>query len=61
MKQIPYPLRALKLSLDINPFGFWWKPTWTHRRGLSEEARENGETIAWARWLWFQVSVGRWL
>ena len=42
---IPYPLRATKLSLDFNPFHFWWKPSFTHRKKLTESAKANGETI----------------
>lgn len=58
---IPYPARAAKITLDINPLGFWWKPGFTHRRTLTERAKADGETIWWARWLWFQVSYGRFL
>jgi hypothetical protein len=58
---IPYPLRAIKISLDINPFGFWWKPTFTRRKSLTERAKANGETIWWARWAWFQISYSRWV
>lgn len=58
---IPYSLRCIRLSIDIQPFGFWLKPQWTHRKNLSEFAREQGETIWWARWAWFQISYSRWL
>lgn len=58
---IPYPLRAAKLTLSIQPFGFWWRPEFTHRRTMNESARENGETIWWARWAWFQISYSRWV
>jgi len=60
-KLIPYPLRALKLSLDINVFGFWWKPDFKYRKHLTEQAKQQGETICWARWMWFQISIGRWV
>lgn len=59
--RVPYPLRATRISLCVNPFGFWWRPSWTHRNDLPERARANGETIWWARWLWFQLSYSRWL
>lgn len=61
MRVIPYPLRAMKFSLDFQPFGFWLKPSFTHRKNLSEGARQNGATIWWARWAWFQISYSRWL
>lgn len=58
---IPYPLRAARLSLDVNLFGFWWKPQFVHRDRLTESARANGETIWWMRWAWFQISYSRWV
>lgn len=58
---ISYPLRATKFALEFKPFGIWWRPQFTYRRGLSEMAKANGETIWWARWLWFQLSFGRWV
>jgi hypothetical protein len=56
-----YPLRAARIGIEFKPFGFWWKPEFTHRRALSEAARQEGETIWWARWAWFQISYGRWI
>lgn len=58
---IPYPLRATRIRLDLAPFAFWWRPMFRHRRHLTEAARADGETIWWARWLWFQVSYSRWV
>ena len=58
---LPYPLRAAKLSLELNIFGFWWKPELWHKKGLTEKARREGEPVWWVRWLWFQVSYSRWL
>jgi hypothetical protein len=52
---IPYPLRAARISIDVNPFGFWWK------QRLTEAARANGDTIWWMRWAWFQISYSRWV
>ena len=60
-KVIPYPLRAAKISIDFQPFGFWLKPSFTHRKDLPERAKANGETIWWARWAWFQISFSRWV
>ena len=60
-RYLPYPLRAVKLSLDLNIFGFWSKPDWHYRKGLTEAAKADGATICWARWLWFQVSYSRWV
>jgi hypothetical protein len=57
---IPYPLRATRLSLELNPFGFWFVPRFK-RFILTETSKENGETIWYARWAWFQISYGRWL
>ena len=61
MKKLPYPLRALKISFEFQPFGFWWKPSWNHRKTLTEEAKRDGAAIAWFRWGWCQVSISRWL
>lgn len=58
---VPYPLRAAKLSLSINPFGFWFRPSFVWKRDLTEHAKAQGETIWWARWAWFQISFGRWV
>lgn len=58
---LPYPLRAARISLDLNPFGFWLKPSWHHSRDLTEFARQEGGTIWWARWAWFQISYSRWM
>ena len=57
---IRYPLRAMKISVDINPTGCWWRPSFT-KRDLTERAKAEGETIWWARWLWFQISYSRFL
>ena len=59
-RRIPYPLRSFSISLRFVPFTFWW-PSFTHRRGLSEAARRDGETIWWARFAWFQISYARML
>ena len=58
---LPYPLRAAKLSLDLNIFGFWWKPEWHYRPHQTELAKAEGARIWWFRWLWFQVSYSRWV
>lgn len=58
---IPYPLRAAKLSLSINPFGFWLAPSWFYKGELTERARADGAAIWWVRWLWFQISYSRWV
>lgn len=60
-RRLPYPLRATKLSLDLNIFGFWWKPDWHYRPNLTEAAKADGTRIWWFRWLWFQVSYSRWV
>lgn len=59
-RYLPYPLRAAKLTLDLNIFGFWLIPAWAYNKRLTESARESGATIWWVRWLWFQVSYSRW-
>lgn len=58
---LPYPLRAARIAIELHPFGFWLVPSWHYRSQLSESARMDGETIWWARWLWFQVSYSRWV
>lgn len=60
-RYIPYPLRATKISIDFNPFGFWLKPDWQYRRYMTAFEKAQGHTIWWARWLWFQVSYSRWV
>jgi hypothetical protein len=59
--KLPYPLRATKISLAMNPFGFWLKPEFTWKRDLSEFAKQQGATIWWVRWAWFQISFSRWV
>ena len=61
MKLLPYPLRATRISIDIMPFGIWLKPSFVWRESLTERAKADGETIWWARWLWFQISYSRWV
>lgn len=59
-KIIPYPLRAAKISLSINPFNFWW-PRFAWKKELTELAKQQGATIWWIRFAWFQFSYGRWV
>ncbi len=56
----PYPLRAARFSIDLNPFGFWLKPQFRWFRRLTEEAKADGSTIWYFRWAWVQVSFSRW-
>lgn len=60
-RRIPYPLRAFKISIDINPFGPWWKPELVDRRCMSEDRKRAGESQLWIRWLWIQISFSRWV
>ncbi len=60
-KLIPYPLRSVKFSLDLNPFGFWLVPRFRYCNKLTELAKQQGERIWWFRWMWFQVSYSRWV
>lgn len=60
MSILPYPMRAARIAIEIMPFGFWLRPRW-HRRKLTEAAKEQGETIWYVRWAWFQVSYSRWV
>lgn len=57
---IPYPLRATRISLELNPFGFWLVPSYGNRTSMTELAKADGQTIWWVRWAWFQISYGRW-
>lgn len=61
MPVIPYPLRAARLSLDINVFGCWWVPRFHSFPTLTEQAKRDGSTIWYARWLIFQISYARFL
>lgn len=60
MPTVPYPARSMSIHLTINPTGCWWKPSFT-RRHLTEQAKAEGETVWWARWLFFQISYSRFL
>lgn len=60
MPVVSYPLRAAKISIDINPFGFWWKPVFQRFPTMTEAAKVEGCTIWYARWAWFQISYARW-
>lgn len=55
---VPYPARAARLSISLTVFP-WWKPAY-HKRHLTEQEKEDGEVIWWARWMWVQVSYSRW-
>lgn len=57
----PYPLRAAKLSFSFNFIGWWLKPSFVWRRELTALAKQQGETIWYARWLFLQVSYSRWV
>jgi len=59
--RFPYPLRATRIALEFQPFGLWLLPEFRYRSSLTEQAKADGETIWWARWLWFQISYGRWV
>ena len=61
MPTVSYPLRAAKISIDLNFLGCWWKPSFTYRDTMSEHAKAEGEPIWWARWLFFQISYSRFL
>ncbi len=58
---LPYPLRAARIRLELKPFGFWFVPRFTWHRTLTEHAKQQGATIWYARWAWFQISFGRWV
>lgn len=60
MTLLPYPLRATRVALELNPFGFWLVPRFHWRRGMTEAAKADGTTIWYARWAWFQISFSRW-
>ena len=62
-RQIPYPLRAAKLSFSIkfNIFDPWWLPEFVWKRDLTERAKQDGVAIWWVRWLYFQISFSRWV
>ena len=57
---IRYPLRAARMSVDMQFFGCWWVPRF-HQYDITERARCEGETIWSARWLFWQISYSRWL
>ena len=56
---IPYPLRSAKLSFEIQPFGFWFVPRFTRRKGLTESAKQQGASQWWFRFAWFQLAYSR--
>ena len=59
--KLPYPLRASKITVDINPFGFWFKPSLTLRPNLTEDAKRDGSKLWFFRFAWFQLSFSRWM
>ena len=60
MPTIKYPLRAARVSLNLNPFGCWWRPRFVNYKQREAEKRE-GEVQWSARWLWFEITYSRWL
>lgn len=61
MLGVPYPLRAAKISVELNLFGFWWKPSFCRKKYMTERAKADGNAIWWARWAWFQIVYSRWV
>jgi len=59
-RRTPYPLRAAKLSIDFSIFPVF-KPRFIYRKNLTEEKKAAGATIWHFRWLFIQVSFGRWV
>ncbi len=47
------------ISFDIAPFRFRIAPQFVHRHDLTEAAREEGATIWWLRWGFFQINYRR--
>lgn len=61
---IPYPLRAMRLSLSLkfNLLDPWLIPRVHYAGGrLTEIAKADGRTIWWIRWLYFQIEYSRWV
>lgn len=58
-RYIPYPFRAMKLNLALNPFGFWM-PRF-RKTGMTEDAKKCGGCIWYARFAWFELSYSRWV
>lgn len=60
---IPYPLRAARFSISfkLNLFDPWLKPEFVWKRDLTEQAKKDGKTIWWIRWLYFQIEYARWI
>ena len=61
MKRIPYPMRALKISVEFKPFGFWLKPSFTNNSDKPERYKSEGGAIYIFRWMQTQIVVSRWL
>jgi len=59
-RYVPYPLRAIRISLSISPFSFW-RPSITNNCHISEQAKKDGDTIWYIRFAWFQLSYSRWV
>jgi hypothetical protein len=55
--RIPYPLRAMRISLAFTPFS-WWNLRF-HKRELTEFAKAQAETQWWLNVGPFQLSYGR--
>ena len=58
-RYIPYPLKAVRLSIDFMLFGFW--PPSLHRPELTEMQKEMGSHIWRVRFARVQISYSRWV
>lgn len=54
-----YPLSSAKPSISFTLVP-WLKPIFYHNKELSEEAKQQGVVIWYARWLFVQISYSRW-
>lgn len=58
---IPYPLNSMRIAIALNPLGFWLIPRGRINWNMPESLREQGYTIWWFRWAFFQIEYSRWL
>jgi hypothetical protein len=59
---VPYPSRAMRLSLDFHPFtvlGGTWFDYVNRNLTMSEQSKKDGDTIWWVRLGPFTLAYGR--
>jgi len=59
-RRVPYPLRAMRISISFRLFPRW-KPYFNAPVTLESERAHEGAVIWYAGWLFFQIEYSRWI